>query len=347
SEIGFARAFVRLALERRLLSRHLSELFSHSDLLQALYKREAFLHIDIIYHVIIVPTRARATRISSTTTANPYIALAGILGSTKHKNLGQLTTLRIGHDNTGLMPRWNIDHVLVRNQLTNNVYRFPCGRWLGKGVDDDSLERLLFIDSTYSCEMNDNNTNGLFDSGSPSQLMTTSFISGGSQANLSASVRSRSSSLRRVNDQNRSINQLVKCFDEPEKKRLITPILCGEDGLVNALEKTLSYGLKKSTVKVCDEYDGRRSQWQRLSTFGKDGRFQSWCCLACKLHLLSDWFQLLSQCSDACLPQFYDPLNNCFRQEKLNQFIINILESVKDFDFAHLEPALLKGLAGV
>ncbi|CAF4563643.1 unnamed protein product [Rotaria socialis] len=159
SEIGFARAFVRLALERRLLSRHLSELFSHSNLLQALYKREAFLRtddgdlrkqflahieslqlldykcfsnsypdIDIIYHVIIVPTRARATGISSTTTANPYIALAGILGSTKviplsskntleikfkHKNLSQLTTLRIGHDNTGLTSRWNIDHVLV------------------------------------------------------------------------------------------------------------------------------------------------------------------------------------------------------------------------------------------
>jgi hypothetical protein len=117
---------------------------------------------------------------------------------------------------------------------------------------------------------------------------------------------------------------------------LITPILCGEDGLVNALEKTLSFGLKKTTgtvaffgggrkryvwdflskqqihfflyilifyvVKVCDEYDGRRSQWQKtkmekvivcyisgvrsiekaLVTFGKDGRFQSWCCFACK-----------------------------------------------------------------
>ncbi|CAF1525244.1 unnamed protein product, partial [Adineta steineri] len=184
----------------------------------------------------------------------------------------------------------------------------------------------------------------------------------------------------------RSINQLVKYFDDPEKKRgLITPILCGEDGLVNALEKTLSYGLKKPTsnlsffgggrkryvwdflIKVCDEYDARRSQWQRserekaiicyingvrsiekaLATFGKDGRFQSWCCFACKLHLLSDWFRLLSQCSDACLTQFYDPLNNCFRQKKLNQFINNILEPVKDFDFAHLEPALLKGLAGV
>ena len=114
-------------------------------------------------------------------------------------------------------------------------------------------------------------------------------------------------------------------------------MLCGEDGLVNALEKTLSYGFKRNTgnvpffgggrkryiwdflsetsveqlndlppsfisVKVCDEYDGRRSKWvqtkmekaivcyingvrsieKALSTFGKDGRFQSWCCLACK-----------------------------------------------------------------
>jgi hypothetical protein len=31
---------------------------------------------------------------------------------------------------------------------------------------------------------------------------------------------------------------------------LITPILRGEDGLVNALEKTLSYGLKKTTGNV-------------------------------------------------------------------------------------------------
>lgn len=126
SEIGFVRAFVRLALERRLLSRHLSELFSHGDLLQALYKREAFLRaddgdlrkqflahveslklldykcfsnsyadIDIIYRVTVVPTRARATGIASTTTANPYIALAGLFGSTKvisipSKNTGEV-----------------------------------------------------------------------------------------------------------------------------------------------------------------------------------------------------------------------------------------------------------------
>ena len=82
------------------------------------------------------------------------------------------------------MPRWNIDHVLVRYLLTNNVYRsvrsllvihthalasrFPCGRWLGKGVDDDSLERLLFVDSIGSIEMNENPANGQSASGSPS-----------------------------------------------------------------------------------------------------------------------------------------------------------------------------------
>jgi hypothetical protein len=77
---------------------------------------------------------------------------------------------------------------------------------LGKGVDDDSLERLLFVDSTNSSEMNENNYNGTFESGSPSQLMTTSLISGGSQANLLAVGRSRSPSLRRANDQSKIFN---------------------------------------------------------------------------------------------------------------------------------------------
>lgn len=26
------------------------------------------------------------------------------------------------------------------------MQRFPCGRWLGKGIDDDSLERLLIAE---------------------------------------------------------------------------------------------------------------------------------------------------------------------------------------------------------
>ena len=30
-----------------------------------------------------------------------------------------------------------------RPQMTGRTYRFPCGRWLGKGVDDGAVERLL------------------------------------------------------------------------------------------------------------------------------------------------------------------------------------------------------------
>lgn len=61
----------------------------------------------------------------------------------QHKNLGVLSTLRIGHDNSGLSPKWMVEHVVVRNEVTGHLFKFPCGRWLGRGVDDDSTERLL------------------------------------------------------------------------------------------------------------------------------------------------------------------------------------------------------------
>ena len=34
-----------------------------------------------------------------------------------------LTTLRIGHDNSGITPRWLVEHVLVRNELTGHTYK--------------------------------------------------------------------------------------------------------------------------------------------------------------------------------------------------------------------------------
>lgn len=61
----------------------------------------------------------------------------------QHKNLGVLSTLRIGHDNTGLSPKWMVEHVVVRNEVTGHTFKFPCGRWLGRGIDDGSTERLL------------------------------------------------------------------------------------------------------------------------------------------------------------------------------------------------------------
>lgn len=43
--------------------------------------------------------------------------------SFQNKNLGILTTLKIGHDNSGMMPKWVIEHVLVRNEVTGHVYK--------------------------------------------------------------------------------------------------------------------------------------------------------------------------------------------------------------------------------
>ena len=36
--------------------------------------------------------------------------------------------------------------VLKHITLQSGTYRFPCGRWLGKGVDDGALERLLIAE---------------------------------------------------------------------------------------------------------------------------------------------------------------------------------------------------------
>ena len=39
-----------------------------------------------------------------------------------------------------------VENVFVRNEITGHITKFPCGRWFGRGVDDDSLERLLIAE---------------------------------------------------------------------------------------------------------------------------------------------------------------------------------------------------------
>uniref|UniRef100_A0A3B3ZXT8 DENN domain containing 5B n=1 Tax=Periophthalmus magnuspinnatus TaxID=409849 RepID=A0A3B3ZXT8_9GOBI len=39
------------------------------------------------------------------------------------QNLGRLTTLQIGHDNAGLLAKWLVDCVLVKNEVTGHAYR--------------------------------------------------------------------------------------------------------------------------------------------------------------------------------------------------------------------------------
>ena len=290
TEIGMARAFVRLSLEKKILADHLRQLLSEADLLRALYKRHAFLRQEeereqFIYHlqslnvvdyfcftnhfksiqtnysILIVPSRKFN---SSTTSANPYIKLFGSLEESDvyaipkntfefviscNHNLGQLTTMVIGHDNAGMTPKWMIECIFVRNEITGHIYKFPCGRWLGKGVDDDSLERLLIGES-----LNLNDSLELV-----STQHNSSFMGISSPYNMS---RSRSPTLMMRSSTNNeekktptssniqetlgnAINTLVKYFEKPEIERNnLTSLMCGENGLVQSMDQVFTFGFK-------------------------------------------------------------------------------------------------------
>uniref|UniRef100_A0A7E4UX22 UDENN domain-containing protein n=1 Tax=Panagrellus redivivus TaxID=6233 RepID=A0A7E4UX22_PANRE len=178
TDIGCARAFVRLSLERKLLHKHLKTMFSNEHLLQKLYKRHAFLRSEeereqFLYHILslnavdfscftntFIATRmqyevllvANLDRFSS---SSVWIMITGSLGSTSvinlppnslqltfdYKNLGLLSTLRIGQK--GSKPQWFLDYIIVRNNITAQSFRFNCGRKFGRDVDDGATERLL------------------------------------------------------------------------------------------------------------------------------------------------------------------------------------------------------------
>merc|ERR1719348_1020726 len=183
TEIGYSRAWIRLALEQKVLAGHLATMLKDLPLLRSLYKRYAYLRCEdekeqtlyylqtlntvdfscftnayiqsyILYQVLIFPSQRSGSSLSS---ANVWMHLVGSHGETDYlqvprgvihfsfwsKNLGLITSLRIGHDNSGLTPNWMVENVVVKNEFTGHCYRFCCGRWLGKSIDDGSIERYL------------------------------------------------------------------------------------------------------------------------------------------------------------------------------------------------------------
>jgi hypothetical protein len=57
---------------------------------------------------------------------------------------GDLTKIRIEHDNSGWSAGWFLDHVEVINQASNRTWTFPCGQWLDKKKGDGQTARELF-----------------------------------------------------------------------------------------------------------------------------------------------------------------------------------------------------------
>ena len=62
---------------------------------------------------------------------------------TTPQHLGDLTLLKIWHNNSGCSPSWYLKQVIVRDLKTDCVFVFMCNRWLAVEFDDGEVLRTL------------------------------------------------------------------------------------------------------------------------------------------------------------------------------------------------------------
>ncbi|XP_061116516.1 lipoxygenase homology domain-containing protein 1 [Conger conger] len=58
-------------------------------------------------------------------------------------SLGELSKLRVWHDNKGLAAGWHLEFIDVKDEAMDETFRFPCDRWLAKNEDDGQIMREL------------------------------------------------------------------------------------------------------------------------------------------------------------------------------------------------------------
>uniref|UniRef100_A0A8C9ZKF1 DENN domain containing 5A n=1 Tax=Sander lucioperca TaxID=283035 RepID=A0A8C9ZKF1_SANLU len=337
-----------------------------------------FTTIMIPYHVVAVPSKKLG---GSMFTANPWVCVSGELAETgvlqvprntleitfECQNLGKLTTVQMGHDNTGLYAKWLVECVVVRNEITGHTYKFPCGRWLGKGVDDGSLERILVGElMTPSTENDERMCRTPPMQQSPGMMRRFVTISPSSKPKLNTGQIQEG-----VGE---AINGIVKHFHKPEKERgSLTLLLCGEYGLVWALEQVFQHGFKSPRLfknvfiwdfleksQVYFESAEQREvtpdeNWQtRVRHFcrfmrainntsrniGKDGKFQMLVCLGARDHLLHHWIALLADCPITA--QMYEDIA-LMKDRSLVNSLIRVLQTLQEFNIT-LEASLVKGV---
>ncbi|XP_031443252.1 DENN domain-containing protein 5A isoform X2 [Clupea harengus] len=405
TEVGRARAWVRLSMEKKLLSTHLKMLLSDHELTKKLYKRYAFLRCDdekeqFLYHLlsfnavdyfcftnvfttIMIPYHVWVSSGKklggSMFTANPWVCVSGELAETgvlqlpkntleitfECQNLGRLTTVQMGHDNSGLYAKWLVESVMVRNEITGHTYRFPCGRWLGKGVDDGSLERIL-VGELLSIETEERLSRTPPMQPSPGMMRRLVAISPNSKPKLNTGQIQEG-----VGE---AINGIVKHFHKPEKERgSLTLLLCGEYGLVWALEQVFLHSFKSPRLfknifiwdfleKAQAYFESVEQQGQqqdenwlcRVRLFcrvmraisvsprniGKDGKFQMLVCLGARDHLLHHWIALLAECPITA--QMYED-SAMLKDHSLVNSLIRVLQTLQEFNIT-LEASLVKGV---
>ncbi|XP_065844490.1 DENN domain-containing protein 5A-like [Oscarella lobularis] len=399
TEVGFARAWIRLCLEKKILSGHMKELLSDEELLGERYKDYAFLQSEdereqflyhllslttvnffcftqsfantpILYRVNLVTGRSLT---SSGSTANLWFLLAGQNGDSgvvalpkgdydadvEKPNLGLLTSVRVGHDNSGLSPGIFIDAVVVRNMITDAVWKFPCGRWLSRGEDDGSVERLLVGELCRSPP-----GGGAGDVITPPRRHSPKPIRRDAAAIREDSREQAEEILQATAD---AVNRLVKYYGDRDSQVSLPFLLCGDGGLCAVLHDAFAYNFRasrlfrsnmlpwdfvqrayESLVKAGGgggEIESFLSTVQRIleapKTIGKDGKFQAFVCLGARDHALSDWLFVLMNCS--VVETLYEP-DSFFRQRDLMKPLRTTLSALNGLNI-RLDPSLLKGIA--
>lgn len=60
------------------------------------------------------------------------------------RDIGELTQVRIRHDNLGVGPGWYLDRIIIHNESTDKEWVFPCNNWLAYDEDDGQIARILY-----------------------------------------------------------------------------------------------------------------------------------------------------------------------------------------------------------
>nr|XP_023011948.1 DENN domain-containing protein 5B [Leptinotarsa decemlineata] len=380
--IGMARAWVRLALEKKQLSKHFRTLLSDQTTLRAQYKRFAFLRSEeerdqFLYHLLSL-NAVDYFCFTSTYISTDFVIFMHIEREPQHQNLGVLTTLRIGHDGAGIYAKWMIDHVIVRNEITGHTYKFPCGRWLGKGVDDGSTERLLVGTILSKADILEEVTVG---QGGGSLGRSTPRSR--SPAPLPRPELKPSQIQHMLGD---CVNKIVKWHyrRSSERHTTLTALLCSDNGLVSCLENVFLLGFKSMRrfmgkhylwdyfvrvkeqfeLELLEEVSGNRTAslernhqetvavWRcychlidemthTSKTLGKDGKFQQFICLSVREHLLHRMLLPMSLCKVTL--EMYEE-NSFLRNRGLLTFLRQILLPLDELDVV-LEKSVSYGIS--
>ncbi|XP_039253169.2 DENN domain-containing protein 5B-like [Styela clava] len=207
----------------------------------------SFTKTTIPYRVWIFPKKQLSG--ISQTSANVYIMISGELACTgvisvpknclefsfQQQNLGVLTTMILGHDNAGMLPKWLVEYAIVRNEVSGQAYYLPCGRWLGSSIDDGSTQRLLLAHTIpHAKDLN---------------IFIHEVSSGKNQLGVYPVVQKNLiDDLRDYVGQ--AVNAVVKHFHRPSQDTLcpgaLTPLLCKPNGLIPVLIQVFQHGLKSA-----------------------------------------------------------------------------------------------------